>query len=124
MDCGETSAGMGVGYMGSVFYVEETWRVAQLVDRRIRDKKKIGGSNPACVRTEHNKKYFKKARVFPSQKRADSLSVCPTPVCTRTHKNNHVRTLKRPEFLMGKNPIGTTKCKKGKKEEEEEEKDG
>ena len=25
---------------------------------------------------------------------ADSLSVCPTPVCIRTHKNDHVRTLK------------------------------
>ena len=25
---------------------------------------------------------------------ADSLSVCPTPVCIPTHKNDHVRTLK------------------------------
>ena len=25
---------------------------------------------------------------------ADSLSVCPTPVCMRMHKNDHVRTLK------------------------------
>ena len=34
-------------------------------------------------------------RVFLSQKYcADSLSVCPTPVCIRTHKNDHVRTLK------------------------------
>ena len=34
-------------------------------------------------------------RVFPSQKRcADSQSVCPTSVCTRTHKHNHVRMLK------------------------------
>ena len=24
----------------------------------------------------------------------DSLSVCPTPVCIRTHKNDHIRTLK------------------------------
>ena len=34
-------------------------------------------------------------RVFLSQKCcADSLSVCPTPVCIRTHKNEHIRTLK------------------------------
>ena len=34
-------------------------------------------------------------RVFPSQKScADSLSVCPTSVCARMHKNNHVHTLK------------------------------
>ena len=33
--------------------------------------------------------------VFLSQKCcADSLSVCPTPVCIRTHKNDHVRTIK------------------------------
>ena len=34
-------------------------------------------------------------RVFSSQKCcADSLSVCPIPVCIRKHKNDHVRTLK------------------------------
>ena len=34
-------------------------------------------------------------RVFPSQKCcADSLSVCPTPVCIRKHTIDHVRTLK------------------------------
>ena len=34
-------------------------------------------------------------RVFLSQKYcADSLSVCPTPVCTSTRKDDHVRTLK------------------------------
>ena len=27
---------------------------------------------------------------------ADSVSVCPTPVCIRTHKNDHARTLKDP----------------------------
>ena len=32
---------------------------------------------------------------FPSQRCADSLSVCPSPVCIRTHKNDHVRTLKK-----------------------------
>ena len=33
--------------------------------------------------------------VYPSQKWcADLLSVCPTPACIRTHKNDHVRTLK------------------------------
>ena len=32
--------------------------------------------------------------VFPSQKGcADSLSVCPTPVCIRTHTKDHVRTI-------------------------------
>ena len=41
---------------------------------------------------EHKEKYV---RVFPSQKScADSLSVCPTPVCTHMHKNDDVRTLK------------------------------
>ena len=62
--------------------------VAQLGECRIRDPK-IGGSNPACVRSTRKK--------FVSQKCcADSLPMCPTPVCTRTHKNNHVglRTLK------------------------------
>ena len=34
-------------------------------------------------------------RVFPSQKCcADSLSVCPTPVCIHTHMNDQLRTLK------------------------------
>ena len=39
----------------------------------------------------------KTVRVFPGQKCcADSLSVCPTPVCVHTHTNDHVRTLKIP----------------------------
>ena len=38
-------------------------------------------------------------RVFPCQKCcADSLSVCPTPVCIRTHTNDHVRTLQMSEL--------------------------
>ena len=45
------------------------------------------------VVTDHKPRKY--VRVFPSQKRcADSLSVYPTPVCIRTHKNDHVRTLK------------------------------
>ena len=48
---------------------------------------KIEGSNP--VRST------RKTSFFPSQKGcADSLSVCPTYVCIRTHTENHVRTLK------------------------------
>ena len=40
---------------------------------------------------QHKKKLW----VVPSQKCcADSLSVCPTPVCICTYKNDHVRTLK------------------------------
>ena len=34
-------------------------------------------------------------RVFPSQNCcADTMSMCPTPVCIHTHKNDRVRTLK------------------------------
>ena len=36
----------------------------------------------------------RKMWVFSSQTCADSLSVCPTPMCIRTHNNDHVRTLK------------------------------
>ena len=61
--------------------------VAQLVERRTQDSKD-SGSNPYRSTT-------KNVWVFPSHKCcADSLSVCPIPVCIRTHKNKYVRTLK------------------------------
>ena len=66
----------------------KTWGdgVAQLVQRRIPDPKDRG-SNPG--------RSTRIIRVFPSQNMcADSLSVCPTPVCIRTHKNDDVSTIK------------------------------
>ena len=72
----------------SQIYINYQWNrdgVAHLVERRIWDPKiqKIGGSNPACVRSTRKNV----VRVFPSQKCcANSLSVCLSPVCTRTHK--------------------------------------
>ena len=46
-------------------------------------------------RFESRSEHKKTVTVFPSQKCCtDSLSVCPTPVCIRTHQNDHVRTLK------------------------------
>ena len=50
--------------------------VAQLVERHTRDPK-TEGFEPRL-----------------RQKCVDSLSVCPTPVCMRTHKNDHIHTLK------------------------------
>ena len=58
-------------------------RVAQFVEHQTQDPKDVG-SNP--VRSTR-----KKLWVFPSQKGcADSLLVCPTPVCIRMHKNDHI----------------------------------
>ena len=49
---------------------------------------KTRGSNP--VRRKQNMcESFSESKCY-----ADSLSVCITPVYTRTHRNNHVRTLK------------------------------
>ena len=62
--------------------------VAQLVERQPQDPK-TRGSNP--VRSKKKKI----VRVCPNKKCcADSLSMCPTPVCIRT--NDYVRTLKIP----------------------------
>ena len=59
--------------------------VAQLIERRTQDSV-TWGSNPVTWK-EHKQKFV---RVFPSKKCwADSLSVCPTPVCKCTHKNDH-----------------------------------
>ena len=64
--------------------------VAQLVERRIRNPK-IGGSNPAYVRSTGTIcEFFSESKMY----FADSLLLYPTPVCTRTHKNDDVRTLK------------------------------
>ena len=63
--------------------------VAQVVDHRTRDPK-IRGSNPS----RSTRKSFPESKCC-----ADSLSVCPTPVCLRTHKNDHVRTLKIPQSM-------------------------
>ena len=47
------------------------------------------------LRFEPCQEHKKNVKVFPSQKCcADSLSACPTPECIRTHKNDHVRTLR------------------------------
>ena len=63
-------------------------KVAQLVERRTRDPN-TRGSKPLLGAQE------KSVKICPSQKCcADSLSVCPAPVCIRTHKNDHVRTIK------------------------------
>ena len=56
--------------------------VAQLVERRTQ----YLMANP--IRS--TRKMYK----FFSKKCADSLSVCPTPMCISTHKNDHVHTLK------------------------------
>ena len=64
-------------------------RVAQWLERRTRD----SVTSVTRVRTplgaQGNFVIF-----VPSQTCADSLSVCPTPVCIRTRKDDHVRTLK------------------------------
>ena len=63
--------------------------VTQVVERRTR-LPKTPGSDPN-PHQEHKKNVW----IFPSQKCcAGSLSMCPTPVCKRTHNNDHVRTLK------------------------------
>ena len=61
--------------------------VAQLVERLTRDPKSRGYNPIRSIRK-------KTVRVFSESKCcADSLSLCPTAVCIRTHKNDHVRTL-------------------------------
>ena len=66
--------------------------VAQLVEHRTQDSM-TRGSNPIRSTT---KTQTKKTQFFPSQKCcADSLSVCPTQCVYATHKNDHVRTLKK-----------------------------
>ena len=60
--------------------------VTQVVERLTRDPK-TRGSNPAYVSSTRTicESFFE------SKCCADSLSVCPPPVCTRTLKNDHVR---------------------------------
>ena len=63
--------------------------VAQLVERRTQ------GPVDFMTRVRTPSGAQEKLGVFPSQKCcADSLLVCPTPVCIRIHENDHVRTLK------------------------------
>ena len=50
---------------------------------------KTRGSNPVRGTRTHCEKSFPEPKCC-----ADSLSVCPTPVCIRTHKNDHVRMFK------------------------------
>ena len=69
-----------------IFLTEWGDVVAQLVERQTPDRKDEG-SNP--VRSTRNNCEF-----FRVKKCADLLSVCPTPVCICTHKNDHVHTLK------------------------------
>ena len=63
--------------------------VAQLVEHRLDIQR-------SEVRTPSGTQYKKNCESFSeSNFCADSLSsVCPTPVCIRTHNNGHVRTLK------------------------------
>ena len=64
--------------------------VAQLVEHRIRDPKN-GGSNPICVmRLTKICEFFRVKNVVLTRCRCAQ----PPSVCTRTHKNNRVRTLK------------------------------
>ena len=80
---------MVTGYLpwASALHSEWSDRVAQLLERRIKIR------SPE-VRTPSGAQQ-KIVRVFMIQKYcADSLPVCLTPVCMRTHKNAHVRTLK------------------------------
>ena len=58
--------------------------VAQLVERRTQDPRDEGSN---LVR--YTRQVFRSLTCF-----ADSLSVCPTPVCMLTHKNDNVSTLK------------------------------
>ena len=59
--------------------------VAQLVMHRTRDPK-TRGSNPVSSTRKICERFFE-SKSYP-----DSLSVCPTPVCILTHKNDHVYT--------------------------------
>ena len=57
--------------------------------------RKASGSRSKGPRFESRQEHEKYLWVCPSQKRyADLLSVCPTPVCIRTYKNDYVRTRK------------------------------
>ena len=65
---------------------QEGWRVGSVV-RALDWRSKVEGLNPI--------RGTRKTSSFLSQKGcADSLSLCPTPVCICTHTNDHVRTLK------------------------------
>ena len=69
-----------------------TWgdRVAQLVVSDSRLKKKTEVRIPPGAQ--------EKLVSFSESKYADSLLVCPTPICICTHKNDYVRTLSMSEF--------------------------
>ena len=83
------ATGVGVQHTQPSNAAEEDG-VAPMVEHRIWDPKSSEVRTPLASGAQET---F--VIVFPSQKRcADSLSVWATPVCTRTHKNNHVRTLK------------------------------
>ena len=62
------------------------WR-GELVERRTQDS--TTSVTPVSNTVRSRMMFF---RVFPSQKCcADSLSVFPSPVCIRTHKNDHIK---------------------------------
>ena len=65
-----------------------TRRVAQLVQHRTRDPM-CRGSNPVRSKRQIRDRFFSESKCC-----AGSLSVCLTPVCIRTHKNDNVLTLK------------------------------
>ena len=78
-------------YENTKWLMETLWGdgVAKLVERLTRDTKNLG------FKPRPHQEHKKTLRVFPSQKCcADSLSVCPTPMCVHTHTNDHIRMLK------------------------------
>ena len=71
-------------------------RVAQLVQRRLRDPK-----DPRFEARPEHKKSFESISESKFSECGLVGSVCPTPMCIRTHKNDHVRTFKIPVPHVG-----------------------